>query len=411
MSIKKRSVVLYMHVHQPKRIRPYTVFETANDHNYFDNPHWDHGSHNRKIFRKVAEKSYLPTNAMLLDLLNQHPEFRFSLSITGTLLEQAEMWGEDVLQSFQRLTETGRVEIVAETYHHSLAFFYSRNEFEAQVNAHKQKIQNLFGQSPQVFRNTELAYNNDLAYWADKAGYKGILCEGWDGVLGWRSPNFVYRPSYTDNIRLLMKNYKLSDDIAFRFSNQGWEQWPLTADKYTHWLNAATQDQPIVNLFMDYETFGEHQWEDTGVFEFFRHMPGKWLEREGNGFATVSEAIEQNEPIDFIDSPQTITWADTERDLTAWLGNSMQQEALKHLYDLEERILKTGDDGLISDWRNLQTSDHTYYMCTKWFNDGDVHAYFSPYDSPYDAFLYFMNVLRDVRWRLSEHEKGGWNYG
>lgn len=406
----KRSVVLYMHVHQPKRIRPYTVFETANDHNYFDNPTWDHGAHNRRLFRKVAEKSYLPTNAMLLDLLNQHPEFRFSLSITGTLIEQAEMWGEDVLESFKRLTDTGRVEIVAETYYHSLAFFYSKSEFEAQVVAHKQKIQELFGQTPQVFRNTELAYNNDLAYWADQAGYKGILSEGWEPVLGWRSPNFVYRPSYTNNIRLLLKNYKLSDDVAFRFSNQGWEQWPLTADKYTHWLNAATEDQPIVNLFMDYETFGEHQWEDTGVFEFFRHLPAKWLEREGNDFATVSEAIVQNDPVDFIDTPQTITWADTERDLTAWLGNSMQQEALKHLYDLEERILKTGDDGLIADWRNLQTSDHVYYMCTKWFNDGDVHAYFSPYDSPYDAFLYFMNVLRDVRWRLSEHEKGSW-YG
>lgn len=406
----KRSVVLYMHVHQPKRIRPYTVFETANDHNYFDSQKWDHGSHNRRLFRKVAEKSYLPTNAMLLDLLNQHPEFRFSLSITGTLIEQAEMWGEDVLESFKKLTDTGRVEIVAETYYHSLAFFYSKSEFEAQVNAHKQKVQELFGQTPQIFRNTELAYNNDLAYWADQAGYKGILSEGWEPVLGWRSPNFVYRPSYTNNIRLLLKNYKLSDDVAFRFSNQGWEQWPLTADKYTHWLNAATQDQPIVNLFMDYETFGEHQWEDTGVFEFFRHLPAKWLEREGNGFATVSEAIVQNDPVDFIDTPQTITWADTERDLTAWLGNSMQQEALRHLYDLEERILKTGDDGLIADWRNLQTSDHVYYMCTKWFNDGDVHAYFSPYDSPYDAFLYYMNVLRDVRWRLSEHEKGSW-YG
>lgn len=411
MSQTKRSIVLYMHVHQPKRIRPYSVFETANDHNYFDNPNWDHGSHNRKVFRKVAEKSYLPTNAMLLDLLNKHPEFRFSLSITGTLLEQTELWGEDVLESFKRLTETGRVEIVAETYHHSLAFFYSRSEFESQVNAHKQKIQEVFGQTPQVFRNTELAYNNDLANWADQAGYKGILAEGWDPILGWRSPNFVYRPSYTNNIRLLLKNYKLSDDVAFRFSNQGWEQWPLTADKYTHWLNAATENQPIVNLFMDYETFGEHQWEDTGVFEFFRHLPSKWMEREGNGFATVSEAIVQNDPVDFIDTPQTVTWADTERDLTAWLGNSMQQEALRHLYDLEDRILKTGDDGLISDWRNLQTSDHVYYMCTKWFSDGDVHAYFSPYDSPYDAFLYFMNVLRDVRWRLSEHEKGGWNYG
>lgn len=411
MNANKRSVVLYMHVHQPSRIRPYTVFETANDHSYFDNPNWDHGAHNEKVFRKVAEKSYLPTNAMLLELLANHPEFRFSLSITGTLLEQAEKWGEDVINSFKRLTDTGRVEILAETYYHSLAFFYSKPEFEAQVSLHKQKIHSIFGQTPQVFRNTELAYNNDLATWADQAGYKGILAEGWEPVLGWRSPNFVYRPSYTSDIRLLLKNYKLSDDIAFRFGDKNWQQWPLTADKYTHWLNAATQDQPIVNLFMDYETFGEHQWEDTGVFEFFRHLPQKWLAREGNGFATVSEALEQNDPVDFIDSPNTITWADTERDLTAWLGNSMQQEALRHLYDLEERILKTGDDGLIADWRNLQTSDHVYYMCTKWFNDGDVHAYFSPYDSPYDAFLYFMNVLRDIRWRLSEHEKGAWNHG
>jgi len=404
----QRSIVLYLHVHQPERIRPYSVFDTAVDHNYFNDPHWESDANNHRTFRKVAEKSYLPTNKMLLELLEKHPQFRFSISITGTILEQAEKWGSDVLESFQKLTATGRVEIVAETYHHSLAFFYSRTEFERQVNLHKQKIEDLFHQTPQVFRNTELSYNNDLAYWADKAGYKGILAEGWDPVLGWRSPNFVYRPSYTQNIRLLLKNYKLSDDIAFRFSNQGWEEWPLDADKYTHWLNAATEDQPIVNLFMDYETFGEHQWEAHGIFEFFKHLPQKWLSREGNGFATVSEAIDQNNPVDEIDAPYTITWADTERDLTAWLGNSMQQEALRHLYDLEERILKTNDSGLIEDWRKLQTSDHVYYMCTKWSNDGDVHAYFSPYQSPYDAFLYFMNALRDVRWRIMEHERNTW---
>ncbi len=406
--MKKRSIVLYLHVHQPERIRPYSVFDTAVEHSYFSDHHWESKANNHRIFRKVAEKSYLPTNAMLLELLNKHPEFRFSISITGTLLEQAEKWGNDVLESFQKLTATGRVEIVAETYHHSLAFFYSRTEFERQVELHRQKIETLFNQTPQVFRNTELSYNNDLAYWADQAGYKGILAEGWDPILGWRSPNFVYRPSYTKNIRLLLKNYKLSDDVAFRFSNQGWQEWPLDADKYNHWLNTATEDQPIVNLFMDYETFGEHQWEAHGIFEFFKHLPQKWLSREGNGFATVSEAIDQNQPVDEIDMPYTVTWADTERDLTAWLGNSMQQEALRYLYDLEERVLKTNDSGLLEDWRKLQTSDHVYYMCTKWFNDGDVHAYFSPYDSPYDAFLYFMNALRDVRWRILEHERNTW---
>lgn len=407
----KRSIVFYVHLHQPKRIRPYTVFDTAADHNYFNNLRPDSLADNQQIFRKVAEKSYLPTTKMLLEMLHAHPEFCFSLSISGTLIEQAEKWGQDVIDSLVALSETGRVEILAETYHHSLAFFYSRPEFEAQVALHAQKIKDLFNQTPQVFRNTELAYNNDLALWADKAGYKGIIAEGWDPVLGWRSPNFVYRPSYTENIRLLLKNYRLSDDIAFRFSNQAWQEWPLDADKYTDWLNAATQDQPIMNLFMDFETFGEHQWEAHGIFEFFKHVPAKWLAREGNGFATVSQAIAQNQPVDYVDMPYTVTWADTERDLTAWLGNSMQQEALRYLYELEERVLRSGDDGLIDDWRNLQTSDHVYYMCTKWFNDGDVHAYFSPYDSPYDGFLYFMNVVRDIRWRLNEHEKGSWHHG
>lgn len=407
----QRSIVLYMHVHQPMRIRPYNVFATAVDHNYFSDPNWDGGANNERVFRKVAEKSYLPTNKLLLELLHKHPAFCFSLSITGSLIEQCERWGQDVLDSFKLLTDTGRVEIVAETYYHSLAFFYSRSEFERQVTYHQQKIQEVFGLKTAVFRNTELSYNNQLAQWADQAGFKGILAEGWDPILGWRSPNYVYRPVDTGNIRLLMKNYKLSDDLAFRFSNKEWTEWPLDADKYSHWLNIATDDQPIMNLFIDFETFGEHQWEDTGIFEFFRHLPDKWLAREGNGFYTVSQAIDNHEPVDYIDMPNTVTWADTERDLTAWLGNTMQQEALRYLYDLEERILQTGDDGLIVDWRHLQTSDHVYYMCTKWFNDGDVHAYFSPYDSPYDAFLYFMNVLRDVRFRLSEHEKSGWQHG
>lgn len=406
--MSERSIVLYMHVHQPKRVRPYSVFDTATDHNYFDDPNYDSQANNERIFRKVAEKSYLPTNQVLLELLEQHPEFRFSLSITGTFIEQCELWGQDVLESFRRLVNTGRVEIVGETYYHSLAFFYSRKEFERQVIAHQRKVSEVFGVVPTAFRNTELAYNNDLAKWADTAGYKAILSEGWDPILGWRSPNYVYRPVGTEKIRLLMKNYKLSDDVAFRFSNQQWESWPLSAETYSHWLNTATDNQPIVNLFMDYETFGEHQWEDTGIFEFVRHLPDQWLARDGNGFATVTEAAEAHEPVDLIDTPYTVTWADTERDLTAWLGNSMQHEAMRHLYELEERILHSNDLALISDWRNLQTSDHSYYMCTKWFSDGDVHAYFSPYDSPYDAFLYYMNALRDLRWRLLEHEKGAW---
>jgi alpha-amylase len=396
-------------VHQPYRVRPFSVFNTAVEHDYFSGDADSSGTNNEKIFRKVANKSYRPMNKLLLDLLTQHPEFRVSLSITGTFIEQAEAWTPDVIESFQKLVKTGQVEIVAETYHHSLAFFYSREEFERQVAQHRAKIKEVFGVEPEVFRNTEFAYNNDLAKWADEAGYKGILAEGWDPILGWRSPNYVYRPVDTQNIRLLMKNYRLSDDVAFRFSNQNWSEWPLGADTYTNWLNAAVDNQQIVNLFMDYETFGEHQWEDSGIFNFLKHLPEKWLEKEGNTFYTVSEAIDNHKAVDTVDTPYTVTWADTERDLTAWLGNSMQQEALRYLYDLEEDVMRSGDDGMIDDWRRLQTSDHVYYMCTKWFRDGDVHAYFSPYESPYDAFLYFMNVVRDMRWRVFEHRKGGWN--
>jgi len=394
-----KAIVLYMHVHQPYRVRHYTIFDAGVDHRYFEAP-YDDRENNERILRKVAEKSYLPTNHRLLQLLNEHPEFKLSLSITGTAIEQMEAWAPEALQSFKDLCATGRVEIVAETYHHSLAFFYSRSEFEAQVNMHRAKVQEVFGQTPQVIRNTELAYNNDLAYWADKAGYKGILAEGWDRVLGWRSPNFVYRPSYTDNIRLLMKNYRLSDDIAFRFGDRHWAGWPLTADKFTHWLNDSG-DATNFDLFMDYETFGEHQWDETGIFQFLEHLPKEWLKTPGNTFMTVSEVIDSFDPVDYVDCPQTITWADTERDLSAWLGNSMQSSAITALYELQDKIMHTGDLALIDDWRKLQTSDHFYYMCTKWFNDGDIHAYFSPYENPYDAFVAFMNAWHDLKFRLA----------
>lgn len=395
-----KAIVLYLHVHQPYRVRHYTIFDAARNHDYFGAPYGDKTS-NERIIHKVADKSYLPTNRRLLTLLRQNPSFKLSLSITGTVLEQLERWSPEALQSFQELVGTGQVEIVGETYHHSLAFFYSREEFEVQVEMHRTKVQQLFGQKPRVFRNTELAYNNDLAHWADQAGYKGILAEGWDKVLGWRSPNYMYRPAYTDNIRLLLKNYKLSDDIAFRFGDRDWKEWPLTADKFAHWLNA---DHRATNfdLFMDYETFGEHQWHESGIFDFLEHLPGQWLKTPGNTFMTVSEAIDTFQPADQIDVPDTVTWADTERDLSAWLGNPLQTTAITALYDLRKKVLDTHDLALIEDWRRLQTSDHFYYMCTKWFNDGDIHAYFSPYDSPYEAYINFMNAFRDVQWRLGQ---------
>lgn len=395
-----KSIVLYLHVHQPYRIKHYTVFDSGVDHNYFDADYANQAS-NERILHKVAEKSYIPTNRHLIALLKKHPEFKLSISITGTVIEQLEKWSPEALQSFKDLCATGQVEIVAETYHHSLAFFYSRAEFEMQVDMHRRKVQEVFGQTPQVFRNTELSYNNDLAIWADRAGYKGILTEGWDPILDWRSPNYVYRPTYTNNIRVLMKNYKLSDDIAFRFGNSDWAEWPLTADKFAHWLS-EDHDATNFNLFMDYETFGEHMWHESGIFDFLNHLPAQWLRDPTHSFMTVSEVIDANEPVGQIDVPQTITWADTERDLSAWLGNGMQDSSIKALYALQDKIIGTGDFALIEDWRRLQTSDHFYYMCTKWFSDGDIHAYFSPYDTPYEAYINFMNAFRDVQFRLVE---------
>jgi len=405
--MSKRGIVLYLHAHQPYRVRKYSVFDTAVSHDYFDDPDYNCERNNEQVFKKVADKSYRPMNALLEKLLAIHPEFKVSLSITGVFIEQAEKWAPDVLDSFKRMISTGRVEIVAETYYHSLAFFYSMVEFEHQVEAHRNKIRDLFGVETKVFRNTELSYNDSMAKWADEYGFKGILAEGWDPILQWRSPNYVYKPAGTDNIKLLMKNYRLSDDVAFRFGDKNWPDWPLNADTYNSWVNDAITDKEIVNLFMDYETFGEHQWEDTGIFNFYEAFIGKWLENPVNTCYTVSEAIDAFEPVDEISMPYTVTWADTERDLTAWLGNSMQQEALRYIYSMEDDIMRTNDLELIADWRKLQTSDHVYYMCTKWFNDGDVHAYFSPYESPYDAFLYFINVVRDLRWRLYVHHRTG----
>lgn len=399
--MSKRAIVLYLHVHQPYRVRHYTAFDIGSRHDYFNAPEGQR-ENNADIVRKVAHKSYLPTNERLVRMLNDNPDFKLSMSITGTILEQFEQYAPEVLRSFQEVIATGRVEIVAETYHHSLAFFYSREEFERQVQMHREKVQQLFGVTPTSFRNTELSYNNDLAYWADKAGYEAILCEGWDGVMGWRSPNFMYRPAYTENIKALTKNYKLSDDIAFRFSNRHWSEYPLTTTKFVEWTNDAW-DQPLLNLFMDYETFGEHQWADSGIFDFLEHLPKAWLgASENHTFMTVTEAARTYDAVDTIDSPQTITWADTERDLTAWLGNAMQQGAINSLYGLGTTIMNTGDLALIDDWRKLQTSDHFYYMCTKWFSDGDVHAYFSPYESPYEAYIAFMNSYHDLKYRLAE---------
>jgi len=394
------SVCPYFHVHQPYRIKQYRVFDIGNDNEYF-NDSSETDLNNRRIVEKVANKSYRPTNRILQELLDNHPDFKFALSFSGTVLDQFEAYAPDVLESFQKLVSSGRVEILADTYHHSLAFFYSVPEFERQVLKHKKRIQELFGFTPRVFRNTELSYRNDLAKWCEDNGYIGIMAEGWDKYLGWRSPNFLYQPPGCSKIKVLLKNYKLSDDVAFRFGNQGWESWPLSAETYTDWIHSHHGGAETINLFMDYETFGEHQWEDTGIFDFLRTLPHMLTSRSDTTFRTPTETVQSYNTVGEIDVPDILTWADTDRDLTAWTGNDIQRDAIKAIYDMEPKILQTKNKDLIETWRKLQTSDHFYYMCTKWSEDGDVHAYFSPYQSPYDAYIAFMNALSDLQLRVS----------
>ncbi len=390
------SVCFYFQVHQPFRMRRYPIFDIGKKSNYFDD------EKNIEILRKVSRKCYLPANELMLELLNKHPDFRISYSLSGVFMEQCEKWAPEVLESFKKLVDTGRVEILSETYYHSLSYLFSKEEFKEQVALHKAKVKEIFGIVPRVFRNTELVYNNEIAKFVEDMGFDGIISEGWDPVLGWKSSNFLYRPKTTSRIKLLMKNYRLSDDIAFRFSNRGWEEWPLTTDKFCNWVNSYNGNGECINLFMDYETIGEHQWEDTGIFDFLKNLPGELLKNPDNNFKTPSELIDTCEVKDEIDCHQTISWADIERDLSAWLGNRIQQSSASRLYLIEEDIKKIGDPKILDDWRKLQTSDHLYYMCTKWFNDGDVHKYFNPYDSPYDSFINFINVMNDIILRIKD---------
>jgi len=393
------SICPYFHVHQPYRVKQYRVFDIGTDPDYFDEA-GANDRNNRQIVEKVAEKSYRPMTTVLQHLLDTVPEFRFSLSFSGTVLDQFEEYTPDVLVAFQRLVASGRVEILADTYYHSLAFFYSIPEFTHQVAMHKTRIQELFGVSPAVFRNTELSYRNDLAKWCEDKGYIGIMAEGWEPLLGWRSPNFLYQPKDCSSIKVLLKNYKLSDDLAFRFGNQGWESWPLSSETYAKWIHSHHGNGQTINLFMDFETFGEHQWSDTGIFEFMHALPRQLLAYEGTTFKTASETVAAYDVVGQFDAPNVLTWADTDRDLTAWTGNQIQQDAIGKIYAMERDVLASQSPALIETWRKLQTSDHFYYMCTKYFNDGDVHAYFSPYESPYEAYIAFMNAFSDLQLRV-----------
>ncbi len=419
-----KSICFYFQVHQPYRLSKCSAFEMGQKDEYFDGPE---AYRNKAIFEKVAQKCYLPTNRLMLELLKNHPEFKISYSFSGVFLEQCLEYGEigkEVLDSFKALVKTGQVEVLSETYYHSLSWLFSKKEFAEQILKHQKLVQKIFKKTPTVFRNTELIYSSEIAEFIREMGFKGILAEGWDYYLDWKSPNFLYHPERVTlhpedqkiakqygirkhpfkNIKLLLKNYKLSDDIAFRFSNKGWTEWPLTTDKYAAWVDAAEGD--TLNLFMDYETFGEHQWEDTGIFEFMRHLPEALLKRN-IGFKTPSETIQSYEAVGEIHVPHLMSWADMERDLSAWCSNQMQESALQRVFELEQEVeqllpqMHTKEsERLQHDWRKLQTSDHFYYMCTKYWSDGDVHAYFSCYESPYEAYITYMNTLTDFEMKL-----------
>lgn len=393
----KKTLCLYFQVHQPVRLRKYHFFDIGKNCDYYDD------FANRTITRKVAERCYLPANRMMLELIRKYGKnFKVSFSISGTAVEQFKLYAPEVIDSFKELAATGCVEFLAETYSHSLASLVDEGEFKKQVKLHSDLMKELFGQKPVTFRNTELVYSDEIGDMVARMGYKTMLTEGAKHVLGWKSPNYVYTNSINPKLKLLLKNFRLSDDIAFRFSDRGWCEWPLTADKYVAWLNAVGKDEEIVNLFMDYETLGEHQGAETGIFDFFCSLPEQVFANGNFEFLTPKEASAKHQPIAPLHVPYPISWADEERDLSAWLGNELQNEAFEELYKLRNKVYTSKNDALLHDFDCLQASDHFYYMCTKMFSDGAIHKYFTPYDTPYEAFINYMNVLSDFIVRVDE---------
>jgi len=397
-AVSKKALCFYFQVHQPFRLKRYRFFDIGNDHYYYDD------FSNESIMRKVAQKCYIPANNVILDLIQKHKgKFKVTFSLSGLAINQFRLYAPEVLESFRKLAETGMVEFLAETNSHSLVSLRSRSEFERQVNHHKEMLKEFLGVEATSFRNTELIYSDQIGSWVADMGYKSILTEGAKHVLGWKSPNFLYCNSINPRLKVLLRNFVLSDDIAFRFSNKHWNSWPLTADKYASWINKLAPKSELLNIFLDYETFGEHNWKETGIFDFLTHLPGAVLKKTPFRFLTVTESADMLQPVSAISISSPISWADEERDITAWQGNELQVAALDKLYSLAGKVNRCEDDLIKKDWEYLQSSDHFYYMATKFFSDGAVHAYFNPYETPYDAFMNYMNVLSDFEIRLKKY--------
>ncbi len=390
-----KAVCFYFQIHQPFRLKRYRFFDIGNDHYYYDD------FANDDIITRIAHRSYIPAAESLLRMIEQYPHFRCALSITGTALEQFELYVPEFIDLLKKLAATGRVEFLAETYAHSLSSLSDPEEFVAQVKMHDDKINDLFGVRPKVFRNTELIYCDEMAPMILDMGYKGVITEGAKHILGWKSPDYVYSAASAPKLKILLKNSKLSDDISFRFSNTDWDAYPLTADKYMDWIASTPQDEQIINLFMNLETFGEMQPRETGIFQFLEALPHFAAER-GIDFWTPTEAVTKLKAVGELSILHPISWADEARDTSAWLGNKLQQEAFDKLYSVSERVRLCDDRRLKQDWNSLQASDHFYYMSTKHMADGAVHSHFSPYETPFQAFTNYMNVLADFIVRVEE---------
>ncbi len=396
--MSKKSLCLYFQIHQPTRLRLYRFFDIGKDSHYYDD------FTNRTILRRVADLCYLPMNKLLLELITKYKgAFKVAFSVSGSALEQFERYTPEVIDSFRKLADTGCAEFLCETYYHSLASLASEAEFKHQVQKHKTAIEHYFGVTPVTFRNTELIYSDSIGAQVYDMGFHTMLTEGAKHILAWRSPDFVYSDEMQPKLKLLLRNYVFSDDIAFRFSDRGWNEWPLTADKFLSWLKTSINASgDVINLFMDYETFGEHQSAATGIFDFMRYLPEAVISDGTFSFSTPAEAAKLYKPVSELEVSEPISWADEERDVTAWLGNELQQEAFNKLYGLYEKLALINDPLLFNEFGHLQESDHFYYMCTKFFSDGEVHKYFNPYDTPYEAFINYMNVLSDFIIRVDD---------
>jgi alpha-amylase len=392
-------VALYFELHQPYRLAEYNIFDVGRNHAYFAN---DHHDKNQEVFTKVALKSYLPMLSLLLKLVKRHPDFVWAFSCSGVFLDQAEAYAPEVIDLLCQLVETGQVEVLTETYYHSLASLYSPREFFDQVKAHQEKTKQLFGVTPVTFRNTELIYSDEIGALVASLGFQGMLTEAVDRYLHGHSRTQLFSTQLEPKMPLMLKHAQLSDDVAFRFSDKNWVSFPLSADTYVHWLNHY-QEHELINLFMDFETFGEHQWSDTGIFDFFEHVVSLFLQYPWNQFVTPGQVMKEVnlKQLPVYHVPQPISWADIDRDLSAWRDNDLQYDTLRLIYELEEQVKAVNDPQLLHDWRKLQTSDHFYYMCIKWSADGDVHSYFSPYDNPMDAYVRFTTVVADLQTRLA----------